>query len=37
MTYEKPEMEKVVAVREKTVAMDVDGCSTAYSGCCWKD
>ncbi len=37
MTYEKPEIEKIITVTVKEVAMDVDGCSTKWSGCCWKD
>lgn len=37
MKYEKPEIVKVVVEREKDSAMGPDGCSTAYTGCCYKD
>ena len=37
MAYEKPTIEKITPVIVKDVAMGPDGCSTAYSGCCYKD
>lgn len=37
MTYEKPEMIKLVVVTEKSTAMGPDGCSVKWSGCCYKE
>ena len=37
MKYEKPEIIKIVIEEKKEAAMGPDGCSTAYTGCCWKD
>ena len=37
MKYEKPEIVKIVVEEKKEAAMGPDGCSTAWSGCCYKD
>lgn len=37
MKYVKPEIVRLTVVKEKETAMGPDGCSTAYSGCCWRD
>ncbi len=31
MTYEKPKIKKIVIVTVRETAMDVDGCSTAWT------
>lgn len=37
MKYVKPTMIKLTVVKQKEAAMGPDGCSTAYSGCCYRD
>ncbi len=37
MKYEKPEMVTLTTEKQNDAAMGPDGCSTAYSGCCYKD
>ena len=37
MKYEKPEVVRIVADEKNDTAMGPDGCSTKWSGCCYKD
>ena len=37
MNYEKPVIIRVVTDVNKDAAMGPDGCSTKWSGCCYKD
>lgn len=37
MKYEKPEITKIVVEEKRNKAMEPDGCSTRWTGCCWKD
>lgn len=37
MEYVKPEMIKLTVEKQKETSMGPDGCSTKWSGCCYKD
>lgn len=37
MKYEKPVIVKVTVEEKKDSAMGPDGCSTKYTGCCYRD
>ena len=37
MEYQKPELVEIIANPCSENAMGPDGCSTAWSGCCYKE